>query len=122
MSSGTSVKLHINCLVLGDSEDSSRVAPVDILDSETVAALKHAIRIRKSPDLDNFSADALHIYRVSLPDNNDLPVTLQNFRALHDPDNGVHHLASPMKQLKSVLGRLLDEHIHILVLRPLNGE
>ncbi|KAF9160364.1 hypothetical protein BGX20_002544 [Mortierella sp. AD010] len=66
----TATKLKIFCIVKNESTSFS----VDILDSETVDDLKKAIKEAKKPKLDKFGADELTLYKVSIPDEENIVV------------------------------------------------
>jgi hypothetical protein len=82
------------------------------------------IKEKKKQAFQHVDADTLNIFRVSFPmdDIDELDATLNRFRPEHDPANGVHFLSMPVKRLKGVFGGLIDEHIHVVVLRPPAGE
>jgi hypothetical protein len=110
-------QLELNCLILGQDPNSSFT--IEIADTKTVSALKEAIRDKKQPDLDyRLDGSNLHIFKVSFNMDADINATLQNFRPEHNPTIGVHHLSLGVKRLKSVFGKLVDEHIHIVVQLP----
>ena len=115
-----SLPLDLNCIVFGD--DPSHIFPVKIANTESVGALKDAIKEKKKPIFNHVPADALDIFRVSIPVDEELDAALQSFRLEHDPQNGVHHLSVPVKRLKGVFGGPIEEHIHVLVKRPPAGE
>jgi Crinkler effector protein N-terminal domain len=62
--------LEINCLVLG--QHRGRIFPVEIAATKTVGALKDAIWDKKQHTFQHVEADALVLWKVSLPDNQDL--------------------------------------------------
>jgi hypothetical protein len=109
------VQLDLNCLVLGDGRNS--IFPVQIPDGAKVSHLKVAIMDVKKHTFPRLDADALTLFKVSLPDEDDLPAKLENFRPRDDHDNGVLYL-SPTKRLKPLFEDIVDGHVHVLVLAP----
>jgi hypothetical protein len=57
--------LVLGCLVLGD--DPSRIFSIKIAATETVSALRKAIKDEKKPALDHVPADTLVLWKVSIP-------------------------------------------------------
>jgi hypothetical protein len=57
--------LELNCFVLGD--DPNRVFPIKIDSTESVGTLKKVIKDKKKPDFDQVPADALKVWKVSIP-------------------------------------------------------
>jgi hypothetical protein len=112
----------LSSLVLGD--DPSHIFTIEIADSKDVSALKELIKDKKKPAFDHVPADTLNIFRVSFPVDDDLEATLNRFRRRpeHDRDNGFHHLSRSVKWLKGEFGGPIDEHLHVIVLRPPAGE
>jgi hypothetical protein len=115
-----SLTLELNCLVLGD--DPSHVFPVKIASTESVGTLKEAIKDKKKHAFQHVDADTLDIFRVSFPVDDNLDATLNRFRPEDDPENGVHRLSVTVKRLKGVFGGPIDEHLHVIILRPPAGE
>jgi hypothetical protein len=107
--------LDLNCLVLG--EDRNSIFNIKIPDGAKVSDLKEAIMDKKKNTFQRIDADALHIFKVSLPDEDDLLTKLQYFRPQHDPDNGVQHLV-PTKRLKAFFEDVEDGHVHVIVNGP----
>jgi hypothetical protein len=115
MRSEDPVELDLNCLVLGEGCNS--IFNVMISDGTKVSDLKKAIMDEKNPFV-RLDADALHIFRVSLPDEDGLPTKLPYFRPQHDPDDSVHYLVSPTKRLKTIFVDVVDGHVHVIVSGP----
>jgi len=115
-----SVILELNALVFGDGR--SHVFPVKVAATESVGALKKAIKEEKKHAFEHIDADALNIFQVSFPVDDDLDATLKRFRPEHDPVKGVHHLSVPVKRLKGVFGDPIEEHIHVIVQPPPAGK
>jgi hypothetical protein len=101
--------LEINCLVHG--EPRSRIFPVEIASTKTVGALKDAIKEKKQHTFQHVDADALVLWRVSVPDNQDLVETLGD---LVDEES-----LSPVHGLSKVFSnRPKEEYLHIVVKGP----
>ena len=79
--------LEIHCLVVG--EDAANVFPVKISKSETVGILKEMIKEKKKPQFDDFAADTLVLWKVSIPDNDNLQ---QNLDTLNLNEGSEQHL------------------------------
>jgi hypothetical protein len=83
-----SLTRDLNCLILGD--EPSHVFLVKIASTESVGTLKELIKDKKKHVFEHIVADALNIFRVSFPVDDDLDATLKRFRPYHNPENGVH--------------------------------
>jgi hypothetical protein len=57
--------LELNCLVHGD--DPHNIFPVKIASTESVGTLKKAIKEEKKVTLEHIDADALKLWKVSIP-------------------------------------------------------
>ena len=55
--------LELNCWILG--EDVNRVFPVKIQTTESVGALRKAIKEEKKPEFDHVPADSLKLWKVN---------------------------------------------------------
>ena len=111
--------LELNCLVFGD--DFSHIFPVKIAKTESIGSLKKAIKEEKKVAFQHVDADALEIFKVSIPVNEDGAAAIK--RPLkHDPENGLQHLSVTVKRLIRVFEDLEDEHIHVMVKCPPAGE
>jgi hypothetical protein len=109
--------LELNCLVLGD--DPSRVFTIEIGGTKKVSALKELIKDKKKPAFDHVPADTLDIFKVSLPVDHGLDAKVKRFRPEDERD---HLLSNTVKRLKGVFGNPVDDHLHVIVLRPPAGE
>jgi hypothetical protein len=109
VASDASPLLEINCLVLG--EPRGHIFPVEIAATKTVGALKDAIKEKKQHTFQHVDADALVLWRVSVPDNEDLVETL---RDLVDEKS-----LSPVHGLSKVFSnKPEDGYLHIVVKGP----
>ena len=107
--------LDLNCLVLG--HDVGHIFPIEIAKSKTVGALRKAIKDEKRPAFDYVPADALLLWKVSIPVNRSLD---ENLSKLDFVDEGS---LLPVKRLSGVFSdQPEDEHIHIVVRVPSAGE
>jgi hypothetical protein len=111
-------QLVINCLVRGD--DSGRAFSVKIAKSETVGALKDAIKKKMEHACDGIDAVLLDLWKVSdsnLPDDRNLKDKISELK-LDDKQP-----LSPMAKLSTVFSeKPEDEHLHIVVRVPPAGE
>ena len=63
------MSITLLCLVKGNT--LANAFPVDIDKDQLVGHLKDAIKVKKSPEFDNFSADRLKLWKVMIPDDQD---------------------------------------------------
>ena len=105
----------LNCLVLGD--DPGRVFPVKIAASESVGILRKLIKDEKKPAFDHVPADALVLWKVSIPvDEN----SMQSFSEHDFVEQGS---LPPMVELSKIFTRPPAKmHVHIVVKAPSIGE
>ncbi|KIK78612.1 hypothetical protein PAXRUDRAFT_16777 [Paxillus rubicundulus Ve08.2h10] len=97
----------LNCWVRGHK--IGRVFPVKISSTETVAALKKAIKNKKPVDFRDVDADALALRKVSVLVDSDLKETSQAL-SLHEDVLG------PLQTLSDIFTELpLQGHLHIVV-------
>ena len=107
--------LDLNCLVLG--HDTSRIFPIEIAERKTVGALKDVIKDKKEHAFRHVDADALLLWKVSIPVNRSLT---ENLSKLDFVDDGS---LLPVKRLSGVFSdQPEDEHLHIVVRVPPAGE
>jgi hypothetical protein len=107
--------LDLNCLVLG--HDASHVFSIEIGESKTIGALRKAIKDEKEHAFQHVDADALLLWKVSIPVNRSLH---ENLSKLDFVDKGS---LLPVKRLSGVFSdQLEDEHLHIVVRVPSAGE
>ena len=98
-------------------DDPSRIFPIEIAESKTVGALRKAIKDEKRPAFDYVPADALLLWKVSIPVNRSLD---ENLSKLDFVDEGS---LLPVKRLSGVFSdQPEEEHLHIVVRAPPPGE
>jgi hypothetical protein len=100
--------LALNCLVSGDDPD--HIFTIEIANTKTVGALKKAIKEEKKPAFDDVAADALVLWKVSLPVDESLKENLINLSG--------EKLSLPLDKLSKVFSNVDDTHLHIVVGRP----
>ncbi|GBC54091.2 kinase-like domain-containing protein [Rhizophagus irregularis DAOM 181602=DAOM 197198] len=98
------------CLVKGNT--TANAFPVHIEGSSLVGDLKDAIKAKKAPEFDNFPADKLKLWKVSIPGDQD--DQLRNL-ILQDSDE----LLAIRKISKYFPDSPPEEHIHVIVKLPL---
>jgi hypothetical protein len=101
--------LSLNCFVLGD--DLKKVFTVEVEKTKNVSILKKVIKEENAPRLDHVVAMDLDLFRVSLPRDGDLDATLQSTQPLDS-----------LLPLSDVFPHVEEDHLHILILAPTNGE
>jgi hypothetical protein len=104
---------ELNCL-LGD--DPRRIFQVKIAATETVGALKDAIKDEKKPELDHVAADSLVLWKVSIAFNGSLEQNLDTLYILKEPS------LSPVAKLSEVFSDQLQRCLHIVVRFSAAGE
>jgi hypothetical protein len=105
--------LKLNCWVLGD--DTSQVFEVKIANTESVSALKKAIKNEKIA-LQHFDADSLTLCKVSIPGGRHLQQNLANLDLTNETS------LSSMDDLVDVFSHEPPrKHLHIVV-KPPDGE
>jgi Crinkler effector protein N-terminal domain len=107
--------LELNCLVLGD--DSSHIFTIEIQGTKNISALKEVIKDKKKPVFDNVPADALKLFKVSLPVDG-LDAKMKRFRP---EDEGVCSLTSAVEQLRDAFDDATENRLHVVVLPPAAG-
>src|ERR1700722_16379342 len=101
--------LELNCLVLGD--DTSHIFTVKIPDNDNVSTLKNAIWTKNRPVFDHIPAHQLVLWKVSLPDDENLQQTLDEQELVEGAA-----LRRSFTRLSNVFPtRPKDEHLHILI-------
>ncbi|KAG0042374.1 hypothetical protein BGZ83_000547, partial [Gryganskiella cystojenkinii] len=63
-------KITLSCIVSGDSTPFS----VDVLPGKTIGHLKNKIKEEKAPRFDDITADVLGLYKVSIPEKDQVIV------------------------------------------------
>jgi hypothetical protein len=112
--------LRLSCLVHGD--DPSHAFFVTIASGESVGDLREAIFHKQKYALGNVDANDLDIFKVSFAYDENLGTLLKQFQPKDDPSNGVRHLSSITKRLKAVFSDIIDDYLHVIVVRPYIGE
>jgi hypothetical protein len=101
-------------LVFG--QDPSHIFPIKIVSTETVGALRDAIKEKKKPAFDQVPADELVLWHVSILVDDHFK---ENLKALaleaREPLLSV-------KRLSGIFPAPLEEHVHVIVRPPLAGE
>ncbi|KAF9084873.1 hypothetical protein BGX27_003688 [Mortierella sp. AM989] len=110
------VNLNLFCLV--DNNPISNAFPLSIPSTSNIGILKKRIKEEKTPEFDNFSADKLILYRVSIPDTDeyeDIPILLNTI----DDKKKLR----PTDELSDIFGDKSPDKktIHIMVQPPLQG-
>lgn len=106
--------LELNCLVLGD--DHSHIFTIEILGTKNISVLKEVIKDKKKPIFDHVPADALKLFKDSLPVDDDLDAKLTRFRPEDKGDR--RRLSSAVERLRDAFGDATDNHLHVIVLPP----
>jgi hypothetical protein len=116
----TNKNLTVYCLV--DGESTMNAFPVPISSAETVGDLKDKIKTEKAPEFDDIAADELNLWKVSIPDDDDVLIVLDN-----QPEktqlNATRKLFGVFKtELEKNKNTNLPENtIHIIVRRTSHG-
>ncbi|KIM73122.1 hypothetical protein PILCRDRAFT_733222 [Piloderma croceum F 1598] len=110
--SGTSLDhpiLELNCFVHDD--DPRHVFPVKIARTESIGTLKKAIKEEKKVALEHVDAEALRLWKVSIPVNGGFKENVSRVE-LKDEDE-----LSPVDTLSDVFSEVpARKHLHIIVL------
>ena len=100
------MSITLFCLIKGNT--TANAFPVDIEKDQLVGHLRKVIKAEKAPEFDNFPADKLKLWKVTIPDDqNDL---LSNL-TLNDGDE----LLATKKISKYFPDSPPEEHIHVIV-------
>lgn len=114
-------KLTLFCLVYPNDDPLQHLFVVDIDKGMTVAHLKQAIKAEKSHELDQLDADALKLWKVSIPANDKLKQHLQGLRFDGTVDDATK-LEVPVRRLSSIFPDGVEEmYLHIIVENPQKG-
>ena len=101
----------LNCYVRGDR--CNQAFEVDIGIEKSVAALKEAIKVKKSPYFDHTPADSLVLWNVSVPFTRPLKAKVEKL-VLADDES-----LQPLDSLSDLFSSELHKgNIHIVVDRP----
>jgi hypothetical protein len=82
--------LGLYCWVMGD--ETQQYFPIKILHTEDVGTLKDYIKEKKKPQLDQLPANALKLWKVSIPIG-EVDTRLPAFQPVEDRSNGVLRLS-----------------------------
>jgi hypothetical protein len=106
--------LELNCFVVGD--DATHIFSIEIANIKLVSALKDAIKVKKKLSLHHVHADALTLWKVSIPVNDDFK---ENARKVELREE---EALSPVDPLSDVFEEMpARKHVHIMVI-PDPGE
>ena len=111
---GSPTLLRFICLVAGDK--TKRAFPVDIAATKVVADLKEAIKEKKHPGFKHVPADALDLWKVSIPLDGDFN---KHFAEINLVDE---NSMLPLEKLSAFSSELTEGNIHIIVKDPPSGE
>src|SRR5688572_20934271 len=103
------MSITLLCLVKGNK--TANAFAVDIDSGKLVSHLKDAIKAKKSPEFDNFPADKLKLWKVTIPGDQD--DQLRNL-IFQDSDE----LLAIRKISKYFPDSPPEEHIHVIVKLP----
>ncbi|GET59098.1 kinase-like domain-containing protein [Rhizophagus irregularis DAOM 181602=DAOM 197198] len=106
------MSITLLCLVKGNTTASA--FPIDINKDQLVGHLKKVIKAEKAPEFDNFPADKLRLWKVTIPGDQD--DQLRNL-ILQDSDE----LLAIRKISKYFPDSPPEEHIHVIVKLPRNN-
>jgi len=95
--------------------DEDTAFPIEIESSESVGALKDAIKEEKGNRLSSVDADELKLYQVNIADDDDLVVNVKS-TTLGSP------LKATMKLVKIFVDTPKDDTVHIIVQLPKSGK
>jgi hypothetical protein len=117
--------LQLFCYVHGDDPD--HVFEIKIGNEESVAALKDAIKEKKSQMFHDVDADSLVLWKFSVPFDLNLKENVEKLRRIRaglphvPPQLNDEHILSllPMRKLSDVFSEPpIAEHVHIIVKPP----
>ena len=108
--------LELNCFVHDD--DPRHVFPVKIARTESVGTFKKAIKEEEKVALEHVDADALRLWKVSIPVNSGFKENVSSVELKNEDE------LSPVDTLSDVFSEVpARKHLHIVVLcSPPNGE
>src|ERR1044072_2008141 len=111
--------ITLNCLVGGENPYENAFN-IEINSTKAVSELKEAIKKKKAPDFDNFTADKLKLWKVdiSLEEDGKLSVANTKINNIND-ELGAVRLTSLSKISTHFPSQPADKmNIHIIVQRP----
>ena len=115
--------ITLSCLVVGENpyENVFEVVFGKNLENVTVNRLKKAIKEEKAPEFDNFATDKLKLWKVDISleeENEKLELVNTKINVNIKEDLGGEELPPLSKISKHFPSQPADEHIHIIVQRP----
>ena len=113
----SNASLKLFCLIYPNPNHTRQPFPVTINTDETVDDLKKAIKLENAPRLDDIAAHELTLYKVSIPDDDNLLQTLSDMM-LNVGDGCVTKLRATTRLSKVFPDGVEDEHVHILAQKP----
>ena len=94
-------------------DDPSHIFPVEISRTKNVGHLKNTIKEKKKPLFDYVPADALVLWQVSLPVDDDFDKQLERLNLTNERS------LLPVKKLGTLFSdEMIEENVHIIVKRP----
>ncbi|KAF9431634.1 hypothetical protein BGZ76_011904 [Entomortierella beljakovae] len=113
-------KIHLCCVIDGEST----VFPIELLASDTIGALKKAIKEERRPLLDKIPADKLTLWHVSVPLSPEGYITINWLTDLFQSDEhknkNPERLKNPARQISKVFSTTPPKNtLHIIIQRPL---
>ena len=109
------MSLNLFCVVF-PCNPPEHLFPVSIDANETVGTLKKAIKLENEHRFSNIDAYELTVYKVLIPDDDGLALTLDNLRL--DDHAAATKLRSTQKLSVVFSNGVEDGHLHILVQLP----
>jgi hypothetical protein len=113
----------INCILKGQKGTTvqQRVLPIEVPPSKTVGYLRELIKERKKVYFNNVDTDALNLWGVSIPLDDNADVALKELVFEENGEKGIRRLL-PAKRLSSYFSdQPKEDHIHV-VIEPPSGE
>lgn len=110
--------LEIFCVLWPFDRPGQQPFSVDLANTETVDDLKSAIKLEQTHRLKDIDAPQLELYRVSIPDDDD--ILLQALRVLNFDGNGIgaKELNATAKLSKVFPDGVEDDRVHIVARKP----
>ncbi|RIA79897.1 hypothetical protein C1645_839681 [Glomus cerebriforme] len=112
--------ITLSCLVAGENPYENAFN-VKVNKTEAVSELKDAIKEKKAPEFDNFATDKLKLWKVDISfeeENKKLELVNTKINVNIKEDLGGEELPPLSKISKHFPSQPADEHIHIIVQRP----
>ena len=103
--------LELNCVIFGDHHDAGKVFSVEISNTKPISALKDAIKDKQQLTLRDIEANALKLWKVSVPVDDNF---MENVQELDLKDK--HSLSSVDRLSICFSDNVVDGHVHIIVL------